>query len=272
MPSQQAFPVPTQTTADSLVSLASLTDAASRPNNECWAPAQVYNGSAWVWAWEPTRPVGYKVNGTTIRPDAGTLDSFGIAGATSAATTSVGDVNGVRYWQSANTTDSSVVFNSGATVLELDTVSTVTFGFVMFSSITDIRHMVYVSTASTTTMVGAAAPASGSYIALRYDTGAGDTTFQLLCRDGTTTGSTVDTGIAPSANTRYRLVLSQNSAGTEVQAWMGTARGPLALVATLTSANNIPAAATSLLAGMANKALAGTSRGVRMSSFHTVAP
>lgn len=251
--------------------LADLLDGASQPNNECWTEGWGWNGTARVRAWVPTWAPGYKLIHNTIRPDAATNDALGWAGLTIAATSSVGETSGVRYWQSANTGDSSIQINRAATVLELGLVAVVDLTFQTYSDITSIRHMVYVADQSPTAMLGASAPASGSYILLRYDTGAGDTTFQVLCRDGTTTGAAVDTGITPAANTRYSWTLSVSPDASEVQVWMSTDRGARSLVATLDATDNIPASGTALRLAVAAKALSGT-KGVRLSSATVIAP
>jgi hypothetical protein len=234
-------------------------------------PGYGWSGTALETSWVPTCPADYKIAAFTIRPDTGSTDSLGWTGPTTAATSAVGEVGGVRYWQSANTTDSSIQFNAAGTVLELGLVAVVTVSFVTYSDITSIRHMVYVADQSPTTMLGAAAPTSGSYIMLRYDTGAGDATFQVLCRDGTATGSPVDTGIIPAADTRYSWTLSISPDASEVQVWLAVDRGSRRLVATLTSTDKIPTSGTALRLAIAAKALAGT-KGVRASSAAVIAP
>jgi hypothetical protein len=147
-------------------------------------------------------------------------------------------------WTTAATANSNAggaVFTTGAAGadVQLRWLPTMICKFRTGSSLTDARNFVGFSSAA----LGAAdVPSAWSGIVLRGSSSAGDTTWQILRGNGTSTVVS-DSLVALAADTTYVLALVAISA-TSVEVWLGTSESTLARVATLTT--TLPADNTSL--------------------------
>jgi hypothetical protein len=148
-------------------------------------------------------------------------------------------------WTSAATNGSfagGFILANGATGsdLRLDNLPVVVIRFKTDASLTNVRYLIGLSSASIGT---SDTPSTTSTILIRYSTSASDTGWIVYSSNGTS-GTATGQVLAIAANTAYTLMIRATSS-SNVEIWMGTTESDLALVSTVTA--TLPSASTSLI-------------------------
>jgi len=193
-----------------------------------------------------------------------TRDAFGTDGTVLGAATAFSDSTG-QYINYATTTTSGT--QGGLFTSTIQTTQFLPDAYLVMKTgavaadITGVR--IIFGWSSTFTFDTSDNPASTHLAAFRFSTGAGDTTWRALTKDGTTLNNQ-DSGVTVAADTKYILRIKVVTTSSIEFYINGT------LVAT--SSSNLPTSTTTLnlYMGVATNTTAGTARALRFNSFQAV--